>query len=351
MRAPTAAYSSPDGNHRQGVQDLPRCPYDRLVRLHLFALLALAPACIIESRNVNIGQTPRASVPFATAAPTSGVVGITAGASALPTVTGEKSTDRASGAEVPDTQARAELVFRPTKRFFIGGVYERGFGHQVVDESLPAQRNGNVSGFGMILGGTLAADPSSNFSLGVNATFMRWSVPYDQYTTATVDFAGIVTAVSQYQSTDMDSTATFGLGMWPAYTFGQLRVFGGGYATQRPTVHLFTKDTTVIGPVITSDEEDVIGNDAIDLVLAAGIEYAVSKEFSLTAMINQEVLGSVMRTGPSVQLAASVRLGEHRADRRRDDVPLTTPPAYAPPPGPPPGADPSAPPPPPFGSP
>lgn len=317
--------------------------------LNLLALLALAPACIIESRNVNIGQVPRASVPFANAAPSTGVAALTAGASSLPTVTNPKNKDNTSGAEVPDTQARGEVIFRPTKRFFIGGVYERGFGHQVVDESLPSSRNGNVSGFGLILGGTLVADPSSSFSLGVNATMMRWTVPYDQYTTATFNFAGEVIGVDQYMTSDADATATFGLGLWPAYTMGQLRVFGGGYITQRPTVHLFTKDTTVIGPVSSHDEEEVIGNEAIDLVLAAGIEYAVSKEFTLTAIINQEALGQVMRTGPSLQLAASVRLGEHSADRRRSDAPATTP-YYAPPPGPAPaGAPPPAPPPPPFG--
>jgi hypothetical protein len=305
---------------------------------HLVAVLAVAPACIIESRNVNVGQVPRASVPFANTAPTHGVVALNAGASSMPTVTDATSTNRASGAEVPDTQARGELIFRPTRRFYVGGVFERGFGHQVVDESLPASRSGNVTGFGMIFGGTLIADPSSNFSLGLNVTLMNWSVPYDQYTTATVDFAGIVTGVSQYMSSDTDSTGTIGLGLWPSYTFGELRLFGGGYVTQKPTVNLFTKDTTVVGPVITSDEEDVIGNDAVDLVLAAGAEYSITPEFAITAIINQEVLGSTMRTGPSIQLAASIRLGKHTADRRREDPVVVPPPPMAPPPGPPPSA-------------
>lgn len=348
----TAAYSSANGNRRHAAQRAPRCSYDPRVRpLHLVALVALAPACIIESRNVNVGQVNRASVPFTSAAPTSGIVGLTAGASSMPTVTNVKSTNRSSGAEVPDTQGRVELMFRATKNFFLGAVYEQGFGHQVVDESLPASRNGNVSGMGVMFGGTLAADPSSNFSLGVNATMMRWTVPYDQYTTATVDFAGIVTGVSQYMSSDSDSVGTLGLGLWPSYKAGQLRIFGGGYVTQRPTVHLFTKDTTVIGPVITSEEEDVIGNEAVDLVLAAGVDIAFSKEFSLTAIINQEVLGSIMRTGPSLQLAATIRLGEHPADRHRpamDGTPAPYSPApYPPAPGPAPAPYPSPPPPPP----
>ncbi len=268
----------------------------------------------------------------------------------MPTVTTPKNTDNTSGAEVPDTQIRGELVFRPTKRFFIGAVYEQGLGHQRVDQTLPELRTGNVSGAGLILGGTLAADPSSPFSMGVNLTLMRWSVPYDQYTTATFDFAGILTGVSQYQTHDEDSTGTIGVGLWPSYSFGQARVFGGGYITQRPTVHLFTKDTTVIGPVSSHDEEEVIGNEAIDLVLAAGVEIALSKEFSLSAIINQEVLGATMRTGPSLQLAASVRLGEHSADRKRppqDPAPMYTPGPYTPAP-PPPAPAPYPPPPPPM---
>ncbi|MFN0246121.1 MAG: hypothetical protein ACKV2T_04385, partial [Kofleriaceae bacterium] len=260
----------------------------------LFALIAVAPACIIESRNVNIGQVPRASVPFQNTAPTSGVFAANVGASSMPTVTGATSTNRASGAEVPDTQARGEILFRPTRRFYVGAVYERGFGHQVVDESLPASREGNVVGFGLMLGGTLVAEENSRFSLGVNATLMHWTIPYDQYTTATVDFAGIVTGVSQYMTSQTDSTGTLGLGIWPSYTFGELRLFGGGYITQKPTVHLFTKDTTVVG--ITSEKEEVIGNEAIDLVLAAGLEYNVTPEFAITAIINQEALGSTMRT-------------------------------------------------------
>lgn len=302
--------------------------------LHIAVLLATVPACIIESRNVNVGQVNRASVPFANTAPTSGIVSMTAGASSLPSVTEATSTDRASGAEVPDTQGRVELVFRPRKRFYIGGVYERGFGHQVVDESLPATRTGNVAGFGMIIGGTLVADPSSPFSLGINATLMSWAVPYDQYTTATVDFAGIVTGVSQYMSSDSDSTGTFGLGLWPSYNLGTVRLFGGGYVTQRPTVHLFTRDTTVIGPVIETDEEDVIGNEAIDLVVAAGIEVNITKELSFTGIITQEVLGSIMRTGPSLQLGLSVRLGTHGDDTPRTPVTIQPASPYAPPPGP-----------------
>lgn len=318
-------------------------------QLLLVVVAAGAPACIIESQNVNVGQVPRASVPFASTAPTSGVAQFTAGASSMPTVTNPKVTDHTSGAEVPQTQARGELIFRPTRRFYIGGVYERGFGHKQVDDSLPESRNGNVSGFGLILGGTLSADPDSKFSMGFNVALMQWTVPYDQYTTATVDFAGIVTGVSQYMSSDSDSTGTMGIGLWPSYDFGQLRLFGGGFLTQRPTVHLFTKDTTVIGPVITSDEEDVVGNDAVDLVLAAGVELAVTKELSFTAILNQEVLGSIMRTGPSLQLAASIRLGTHSSDRRRGDAPQTTPPPYTPAPYPPPPPGPmSAPPPPPV---
>lgn len=343
---PTAAYSSRDGNRRHATQHPPSSSYDRLVRpIHIVALLAITPACLIESRNVNVGQVNRASVPFASTAPTNGIVSLTAGASALPTVTEVTSTDRASGAEVPDTQGRVELLFRARKNFYIGGVFEQGFGHQVVDESLPASRNGNVSGFGMILGGTLAADASSPFSLGVNVTLMNWTVPYDQYTTATVDFAGIVTGVSQYMSSDSDTTGTIGLGLWPSYNFGNLRVYGGGYVTQRPTVHLFTRDTTVVGPIITSEEEDVIGNEAIDLVVAAGVEINVSKEVSFTGIITQEVLGSIMRTGPSLQLGVSVRLGTHSADRKRDPVMVPAGPTYAPPP-PGPYAPPPAPPPP-----
>lgn len=317
------------------------------MRTQLLALLALAPACVIESRNVNIGQVPRASVPFVNTAPSHGVVALNAGASSLPTVTNPRSTNTASGAEVPDTQARGELILRPRKNFYFGAVYERGFGHQVVDDSLPASRSGNVSGFGMILGGTLSADPSSPFSLGVNVTAMRWSVPYDQYTTATIDFAGLVSGVSQFESSDVDSTGTLGLGLWPSYTFGELRVFGGGYITQKPTVHLFTRDTTVVGVVITSDEQDVIGNEAVDLVLAGGVEYSVTPELAITAIINQEVLGSTMRTGPSIQLAASIRLGHHSADHRREPDPVAPPPAMPPAaPYPPPAPSPMAPPPP-----
>ena len=296
----------------------------------------MAPACVIESRNVNVGQVPRSSVPFANTAPSNGVVALNVGASSLPTVTNARSTDRASGAEVPDTQGRGELIFRPRPNFYIGGVFERGFGHQVVDESLPAARRGNVTGVGMIVGGTLSPEPGSRFSFGVTATLMHWTVPYDQYTTATVDVAGLVTGVSQFTTSDSDTTGTIGLGFWPSYTFGELRLFGGGFVTQKPTVALFTRDTTVISPVIASEGDDVVGNDAIDLVLAAGLEYSITRELALTAIINQEVLGATMRTGPSLQLAASIRLGSHPSDRRRQDLPATfvvpPPPATSPPP-------------------
>jgi hypothetical protein len=198
----------------------------------IVALLAVTPACLIESRNVNIGQVPRANIPFATAAPTSGVAELTAGASSLPSVANAKSTNRGSGAEVPKVQGRAEARIRVTDALFIGGVYEHGFGHQQVDESLPALRSGNVSGFGLMFGGTITPNESSPWRIGWTANAMRWTVPYDQYSTVTVSALGFVTGVSQFQSSSSDTTETLGFGLWPSYAFGQLRLFGGGYATQ-----------------------------------------------------------------------------------------------------------------------
>ena len=289
------------------------------------ASLVVTPACAIESHNVNIGQVPRATVPFANTAPTSAFT-LTAGVSALPTVATPERTDDRSGAEVPAAQGRGELIIRPKKDLYVGVAYEQGFGHQAVDADLPTVHQGNVHGAGFLVGGTLFADPSSNFSLGTNLTAMCWTVPYDQYSTVTVDVLGHV-SVGQSTRSTTDTTCTLGLGLWPSYRFGELRVFGGGYLTQRPTVHMYTTD--VIGAVDGSGIAQVIDNDSIDFVLAVGAEYELSRDLALTAIINQEALGSTMRTGPTLQLAVSLRLGEHASDRS----PATTSSTHGQPPG------------------
>lgn len=281
------------------------------MRAFLLGLLATAPGCLFTSNNVNVGQVPRATMPFATGAPDTGVAELTAGASALPSVTKPKSTSLGSGAELPDAQIRAEGRFRLTNNFYLGAMYERGVGHRQVDPALPTLSSGNVSGFGVLLGGSIPLGADPNLRLGWTATATHWTVPYDQYSTVTLDVLGHVVGVAQVVSSDTGSTSTLGLGLWPSYKFGQLRVFGGGYLTQRPTVHLFTKDSTYIDPLlVASASQDVVDNDEVDLVVGAGAEYLVTPELSLTAIANQEVLGSVMRLGPSLQLGISVRIGD-----------------------------------------
>lgn len=232
------------------------------------------------------------------------------------------STDDNSGAEVPAAQVRGEARIRVTDHAFIGAMYEQGLGHERVDDRLPEVKDGHVRGFGAMFGGSFA-NAGSNVSIGWTITAMRWTVPYDQYSTVTTDVAGHPLGVSNQESSDTGSTTTFGLGLWPSWRSGQLRVFGGGYVTQRPTVHLFTTDTTYIDPVtIHTESEDVVDASELDAVLGAGVEYAY-EQLSLTAMISQEVVRSVMSTGPTVQLAISVRLGERASDRKR---PLSPPP-------------------------
>jgi hypothetical protein len=301
------------------------------------ALLVL-PACVVTSSNVNVGQVPRAAMPFSTAAPTSGLVEVTAGASALPTVTKAKTTYYGSGAEIPQSQMRAEARIRVLENGFIGLIYEHGFGHKAVDPALPPVDHGNTSGFGLMIGGSIKLNPTEHFSIGWTATAMRWEVPYDQYSRVTLETNGHVTYIGQGTRSDSDTTRTLGLGLWPSYRAGQVRIFGGGYFTQRPTVHLFTSDSAYITESsIGASSEDVVDNDQVDLVLGAGVEYAVNRALSFTAIVNDEVIGNVMRTGPSIQLALSVRLGERRSAPPASG---TQPPAQMGPPAPtgPPGA-------------
>jgi hypothetical protein len=296
----------------------------KLVLLLAFTL----GACTFTSHNVNVGQVPHAAMPFATAAPASGVADLTAGGS-VPTI-GPSSTDDNSGAEVPAAQVRGEARIRITDDLFIGTMYEQGVGHASVNDRLPAVKSGHVYGFGAMFGGSFAT-AGSNVSIGWTVTAMRWTIPYDKYSMVNVDLAGHPIGVANEQSSDTGATTTFGLGIWPSWRSGQLRVFGGGYLTQRPTVHLFTTDTTYIDPlVIHTDSEDVVGHEAVDAVLGAGVEYAYER-LSLTAMISQEVVRSVMRTGPSVQFAVSVRLGERASDRKRPSSPPPPPSPIAPP--------------------
>jgi hypothetical protein len=269
--------------------------------LHLCsAILACTPGCYGNIQRS--ARVPHPAVAQASGQPMTTPADITLGASSLKDFVAPTAADVGQAVEVPGTQLRGELRFRPSKKSsaFFGLIYERGLGSttQIPDETQAPVGPGDVLGLGALVGGSFSAGVPG-LRVGVVTELMTWEVPYVEYTIVTEG------PVKGLQTIDRgtDSVATLGIGISPTYKANKLTVFGGLFGRNHPTTKRKESGSTFANG---GDVE----NGPLNLLANIGASYDLSDHILGTLIINQNLIANPVQYGPGIQLSLTAKLGD-----------------------------------------
>jgi hypothetical protein len=255
-------------------------------------LLPLLAAC--QTFTVQrAARVPHAAVPLRTGNPLDGPVEASVGLSNAGDPIAPTVGNRAAAVEVPGVQTRDELRFRVNQRSELTLIAEAGLGNYLQPDKTQAPVGRGVPmGMGGAIRHSFATD-DPRWSIGVTAEAMVWSVPWIQYSTCVQDCLGQpFTVVEQGDST----VESFGFGVTPSYRSGPWTVFGGAYARSHPTIER---------KGLTYDTTGYPESGPINLLLHAGVEYAIDQHFAALVLVHQDVIADPVQYGPSLGLAIS----------------------------------------------
>lgn len=269
------------------------------MRSFVFALLVLA-GCFPPPpvyRVQRAARVPRPTVPLRTGQPLAGPIELTLGASSAANTMKPEAGNQTKALEIPDHQVRGELRIRLAERGEVAFVHERAIGHATkIDETQTDTNRGNPWGGGMALRYSIAPHGEA-WSVGLDFELLRWSVPYREVRTCVENCEG----VDNYQEIDSTSgEATWGFGVTPAYRFGRVTVFGGGYLRNHPTI--VRKGSELYE---ANDEDTETG--PVNVLLHAGAAIQLGA-FSALVLVNQNLDRDPVRYGPGIGLALSASI-------------------------------------------
>ncbi len=265
--------------------------------------LALAGIPLVAACVGNVqrsARVPHPAVPNATGQGMSSLADFSVGASSITDVVAPSVGDATQAVEVPGTQMRGEFRLRTTANSFVGVVHERGFAStsQQPDSTQAPVGNGDVLGYGMVVGGSVKTS-MPELRIGLVGEFMIWNVPYVEYQTLAPGLPTNYTIVEH----GTDSVATFGLGVSPSYKVGQFTAFGGVFARNHPTT--LRKEYNV---VLQAGGD--VESGPLNILLDAGVAYDFSKQLSGSLIINQNITANPVQYGPGLQVALTAKLGD-----------------------------------------
>ena len=204
------------------------------------------------------------------------------------------------GDAVPSTQLRSELALRLTPNLSISGAYEIGLadGANPVSTSQPRVDNGNVSGAGIGMAYSIKTG-NPHFRVGISTEILFWSIPWVEYTSCSANCygdAGVITTRGN------DDVPTLAFGVTPSYRTGPWTVYGGVTVRNQPTV---PEKIETDAP----DSDADVQAGAMNVMLHAGVEYALVDVISASLVVHQTVTQNPISSGPGVSLMVHFALG------------------------------------------
>jgi len=275
--------------------------------LVLALILTAATACIGNTQRA--ARVPHPGVPLQSGQPmgTPGAVGL--GLSNVTDVVAPEVGNPNDAVEVPGTQLRSDLRLRVGARGQLGVHYEHGFAStsQQPDATQLPVGDGDVRGYGMS-GGYSFETSTPGLSIGTTFELTVWSVPYSEFSICTNCGAGNMWT---FKNHGRANPTTLGVGVAPSYKQGDLTVFGGVFARNHPTTQRKEYGDDILFP----DAGDV-ENGPVNVLVHAGLEYALSPQVSALVLVHQNVISDPVRYGPGVGLALTASLGGGDQPRR-----------------------------------
>ena len=267
--------------------------------MRFIALFVLLAACtpVPTYRVQRAARVPRPTVPLRTGQPLAGPIELTVGASSTANTMRPHAGNETKALEIPDHQVRGELRIRLFKRGEIAFIHERGIGGATkIDDTQADTETGQPWGAGMAFRGSIAPD-GVPWSVGIDFEVMGWSIPYAEERTCISECEG----VPSHQSIRSTSgTGTFGLGITPAYRFGKVSLFGGGFLRNHPTIVRKGTEYTE-----WNDEDTEAG--PVNVLVHAGAAYQMGA-FTAMLLVHQNLDRDPVVYGPGVGLALSATI-------------------------------------------
>ncbi|MBA3501271.1 MAG: hypothetical protein M4D80_08480 [Myxococcota bacterium] len=259
------------------------------------SLLVLAAACtpVPTYRVQRAARVPRPTVPLRTGQPLAGPVELTLGASSVAHTMRPRAGNEMKALEIPDHQVRGELRIRLFERGELAVIHERAIGRATkIDETQADTDSGQPWGVGVAFRGSIA--PGGPWSVGLDFEVMRWSIPYAEERVCISECDGVPT----YQSLRSTSgEATWGVGITPAYRFGDVTLFGGGFLRNHPTI---VRKGTEYSEY--NDEDTEAG--PINVLLHAGAAVHMGA-FTAMLLVHQNLDRDPVVYGPGIGFALS----------------------------------------------
>jgi hypothetical protein len=204
------------------------------------------------------------------------------------------------GDAVPSTQLRGEIALRITPNLSISGAYEEGIGATAnpVTTSQPRVDNGDVSGAGIGMAYSIRTG-NPHLRVGISTEVLFWSVPWVEYTSCSANCYG---DSSVSTSRGRDDIPTLAFGVTPSYRTGPWTVYGGVTVRNQPTV------PEKIETDLPDSDADVQAG-AMNVMLHAGVEYAIADVVSASLVVHQTVTQDPIMSGPGIGLMVRFALG------------------------------------------
>ncbi len=264
----------------------------------LLPLLLVTTACVGNTQRTV--RAPHPGVPLQSGQMLDTPASFGVGLSNVTDVVAPKVGNPSQSVEVPGTQARGELRLRAGKRGQVGVHYEHGFAStsQVPDPTQAPVGDGDVRGYG--INSSYAFETGTpGLVIGTTLELTVWSVPYAEYSTCT-NCLDNYTIVARGRA----NPASLGNGVAPRNKTGHLTIFGGLFARNHPTTARKEYNDQIF-----VDEDGEVRDGPFNLLVHAGLEYALSPAVSGLVLVHQNVVADPVRYGPGVGLGLTARFG------------------------------------------
>ncbi|MBL4632272.1 MAG: hypothetical protein JKY56_00270 [Kofleriaceae bacterium] len=205
-----------------------------------------------------------------------------------------------AGLFIPRTQVNAAFRARYNERTDVGFTWEQGLGKGATKLS-PDQPDidaGDVYGGGIAIFHS-ARTRNPDFSIGIAADIMLFSIPFIEYRTCVENCI---------EGTDItrgrNSIAVASLGIIPSYKLSRWTLFGGLTARNHPTIDKGSVDNGIL----VSDDEVSAGD--FNIIANAGAELDLGDGFRAMVHIYQPMTANPVRYKPTIGIGVTLPLAD-----------------------------------------
>lgn len=231
------------------------------------------------------------------------------GADTLAAPIGPSEGDPEAGLHVPTHQVNAGFRVKPTEKFDVGVIYERGFnsGSRSLADDQPDVPRGDAAGYGVSM--RYSGETSNDkLRVGLRLDLLSYSVPYVEYRTC-------ISNCTMFDETEIDEGTAivpgFAFAITPSYRTGRVTVFGGLTVGNHPTVDKAGMETGYDGG---SDVE--VG--PLNYVASVGADVAISDNVRASLVVYQPLSQAPVSYGPTLAAGLKIPLGPAPPATHRD---------------------------------